>query len=211
MPVKRFVLDENDRVIVPDRRFQQRTRVRRGRGNGHEQAGDLEEHRLHRVRVRGAELVAPALRETHHDRDLHLSAEHVVDVRCRVDDLVHREQGEVDGHDLDDRPKPRHRCSDPHADDRVLGDGRVADTLLAELLEQPLSHLEGALEDADVLAHEKDRLVALHLLPQREVEGLPVAHHCHQVCSSSSSCASSAGPFVEASRRRRRWTSPAAA
>ncbi len=56
-------------------------------------------------------------------------------------------------------PQPGHRGADARADDRVLRDRRVAHALLAELLEQALRHLERALEDADVLAHDEDALV----------------------------------------------------
>src|SRR5581483_12468284 len=71
---------------------------------------------------------------------------------------------------------------------RVLRDRRVAHALLAELVEQPGGHLERAVEDADVFAHQHHRLVAVHLLAQRLVERLAVAEDGHQ------SFASSAGP-----------------
>ena len=45
---------------------------------------------------------------------------------------------------------------------------------------RPGGDLEGALEHAHVLAHDEDRLVGLHLLAQRLVERLAVAHHRHQ-------------------------------
>ena len=60
--------------------------------------------------------------------------------------------------------RPGHRRADAHADDRVLGDRRVAHAPLAELLEQALGDLEGAAEHADVLAHQHDALVAAQLL-----------------------------------------------
>src|SRR3954464_9888659 len=91
-------------------------------------------------------------------------------------------------------PPPRAlaaRGADAHADDRVLGDRRVADALLAELLEQPVGDLEGAVEHPDVLAHQVDLLVALHLLAERLVERLAVADDGHQVSSVSAASASS--------------------
>src|SRR5581483_6539119 len=113
--------------------------------------------------------------------------EHVVDVRRVVDDLVEREQREVDRHQLHHRPQPRHRRADAHADDRVLGDRRVAHAPLAELLEQPLGDLEGAAEDADVLAHQHHALVAAQLLAQSRAERLAVAdlggRGGHQPCA----------------------------
>ena len=105
-------------------------------GTATSRPGHVQEHRLQAVRVRRAELVAGALRHAHDQRHARLAAEHVVDVRRVVDDLVEREQREVDRHQLDDRAQAGHRRADAHADDRVLGDRRVAHALLAELLEQ---------------------------------------------------------------------------
>ena len=47
---------------------------------------------------------------------------------------------------------------------------------------RPCGDLERAVEDADVLAHDQDALVALHLLAQRGVERLAVAQLGHQAC-----------------------------
>ena len=118
--VERLVLDEDHRVVVADRRLQKALAVgRRGRA-GDEQAGDVQEHRLEAVGVSWAQLVAAAARHPNHDWDAHLAIEHVRDRRHVVDDLVHREQREVHGHDLHDRPQPRHRGAHSGADDRVL-------------------------------------------------------------------------------------------
>jgi hypothetical protein len=84
-----------------------------------------------------------------------------------------------------------HRGAHAHPDDRVLGDRGVSHAPVAEVGEQSVGDLEGAVEDADVLAHEDHRLVALHLLAQRLVERLAVAHHRHRQVSSC--CAASAG------------------
>ncbi len=154
------MLDEDDGVLVADRRLQQALGVGGRGGHGDEQAGDVQEQRLQAVRVRRPQLVAGALGHAHDERHADLAAEHVVDVGRVVDDLVEREQREVDRHQLDHRPQPGHRGADAHADDRVLGDRRVAHAPLAELLQQPGGHLEGAAEHADVLAHQQHALVA---------------------------------------------------
>ena len=158
--VQRLVLDEYDRVLVADRGLQQALGVGGCRGHGDEQAGDVQEHRLQAVRVGRAELVAGALGHADHQRHGHLAAEHVADVGGVVDDLVEREQREVDRHQLDHRAQTGHRRADAHAHDRVLGDRRVADAALAELLEQALGDFECAAEHADVLAQQHHPLVA---------------------------------------------------
>jgi hypothetical protein len=114
------VLDEYHRVVVPDRGLEQALPVGRGGGAGDEQSRDLQEQRLEAVRVGRAELMAAAAGHADHQGHPHLAAEHVRDRGGMVDDLVHRQQREVDGHDLDDRPQASHRGADAHPDDRVL-------------------------------------------------------------------------------------------
>ena len=51
--------------------------------------------------------------------------------------------------------------------------------LLAEVLEQPLGHLVGAVVEPDLLAHEEDARVALHLLAQGLVQRFAVRDDGH--------------------------------
>src|SRR5918996_528567 len=55
---------------------------------------------------------------------------------------------------------------------------------LPELVEQALGDLEGPLEDADVLAHHEDVLVAPHFLGHRVAQRLAHPHDSHQWTSS---------------------------
>ena len=135
--VEGLVLDEDDGVLVADGGLEQAVGVGGGGGHGYEQPGDVQEERLEAVGVGGPELVAGALGHAHDERHADLPAEHVVDVGGVVDDLVEGEEGEVDGHELDDGAQPDHRGADADPDDRVLGDGGVANAPLAELLERP--------------------------------------------------------------------------
>ena len=82
-------------------------------------------------------LPAPRRHADHH-RHVELAARHVEEGGGVVHDLVQRQQAEVDGHDLDDRPHPAQRRADARADEAGFGQGRVADPLRAELLKQPL-------------------------------------------------------------------------
>ena len=143
------------------------------------------------MRVGRAELVPRALRHAHDQRHRDLTAEHVVDVRRVVDDLVEGQEREVDRHQLDHRAQPGHGRSHAHADDRVLRDRGVAHAPLAELLQQPRRDLEGAPEHADVLAHEHHALIAAQLLAQRRAQRLAVAQLGHQEPSPPRSAASS--------------------
>ena len=203
------MLDEDDRVVVADRRLQQALAVGRGGGAGDEQSRHLQVERLEAVGVGGAELVAAAARHPDHHWHLRLAVEHVWDRGGVVDDLVQREEAEVDGHQLDDRPQAVHRRPDAGADDRVLGDRGVADAPLAELLQQAFGHLEGAFEDADVLAHHEDGLVGAHLLEHRVAQRFPHPQLRHQSLSSSPGATSPSGASTCSSSPS--WTSPCAA
>ena len=112
--------------------------------------------RLERLAVLRAELCGRAARAAEHDRQLELPARHLPDLGRVVDDLIDRDEREVQGHELDDRPQPDHRRADADAGEAALGDRRVDDALLAELLQQALRHLVGAVVVADLLAHEED-------------------------------------------------------
>ena len=98
------------------------------------------------------------------DRAAHLPARHVERLGGGIDDLVHRLHGEVEGHELDDRLQPGHCRADAQPRKAVLGDRRVDDAPGAELLQQPLRDLVGALVLGDLLAHDEDVGVAAHLL-----------------------------------------------
>ena len=116
----------------------------------------------------------------HDQRHLELAARHVEHLRGAVDDLVHRQHREVPRHHLDDRAQAHHRRADADAGEALLGDRRVDDAALAELLQQPAADLVGALVDPDFLAHQEDVRVALHLLAQRLVEGVTVGDQRHR-------------------------------
>ena len=74
----------------------------------------------------------------HHQRHLELAARRIGVVRHHVDQLVGRQDHEVDA-DMDvDRPQAADRGAEAEAGHRVLGDRRVEAALLAELLDQPL-------------------------------------------------------------------------
>src|SRR5713101_5945032 len=155
-------LEEHHRVVGADGRFQHALGIL-GRGRrDDQQAGDEPVQHLEAVRVLRRQLVAGAARHTDHHRHLGLAAEHVADLRRVVDDLVVRDQREVDGHQLHDGAQAQHRRADGGADDRLLGYRRVHDPLRTEPVEQTFGDSVGAAELADVFAHQIDGLVALH-------------------------------------------------
>ncbi len=168
--VQRPVLEEDDRVVVVDRRPEQPAHVL-GRRREHDlEPGHVDEPRLQLLRVLRARRPARSTLRADRERHLQLATRHRPVLRRLVDELLHGEREEVLVHDLDDRPHPLHGRADPAADDRHLRDGRVADAPRAELVEEALRDGHRAAHLRDVLAHDEDALV----LPQRPRER--VAH-----------------------------------
>ena len=148
------------------------------RGRDHLEPGRLQEPGLGVLRVERAAREAAARREPHDDRDRHALA--VVELGRDVHELVEAAGDEVGELHLADRPHALDRRADGGADDQVLGQRRVEHALGAELLVEAGGHLEGAAEDADVLAQAEHALVAAHLLAQPVGDRLEVGHLAHR-------------------------------
>ena len=140
--VVHLVLDEDDGVVVTDRRLQQSLRVGRRRGQDDLQARHVRDPRLQRLAVLRGRAPGRAERRPQRQRHLQLPAGHVVRLRRLVRELVHDERQEVAEHDVDDRAQPGHRGTDAEAGDAGLGDRRVEHALRAELLDEAREHLE---------------------------------------------------------------------
>ncbi len=109
-----------------------------------------------------------------------LSARHVAVLRRLVDDLLERERKEVLVHDLDDRAHARHRRADARADDRHLGDRRVAHALRAELVEEALRDRHRAAHLGDVLAHDENVVVRAQRLAERVADCFAIGDLRHR-------------------------------
>ena len=90
------------------------------------------------------------------------------------DDGVERAADEIGELQLDHRPLAHPGRADGRADEALLGDRRVDDALLAELLEQPLRDAERPAEMADVLAEQEDALVLAQRVGERGPDRLEV-------------------------------------
>ena len=170
------VLHDEDGVVIADGRLQQPLGVGRVRGRDDLESGGGGEPALEALRMLSGELVAGAVGRADDQWAAHLAAEHGSDLGCVIDDLVHRDEQEIEGHDLDHRALAEHRGADARADEPLLGDRGVAHAVGPELVEQAGGDLVGAAEDADLLAHDEDALIARELLAQRQADRLAVGH-----------------------------------
>jgi hypothetical protein len=101
-------------------------------------------------------------------------------LRRLVDDLLERERQEVLVHDLDDRAHALHGRADTRAHDRHLRDGRIADALGAELIEEALRDAHGAAHLGDVLAHDENVVVLAHRARERIADGFAIRQLSHR-------------------------------
>ena len=104
------------------------------------------------------------------------AAGHERQLRGLVQQLVEADAEEVEVHDLDHRPHARHRRADAEADDRGLGDRRVADAV-AEPVAQPAGEPEDVAAGADVDPGDEHPLVAGQLGFERGADRVHGAEH----------------------------------
>src|SRR5439155_11102544 len=108
-----------------------------------------------------------------------LAIGHIARLGDLVGDHVPAGREKVREHDLRDRPKSGHRRPHGRADDRLLGDRRIADALRSKALEEADRRLEHPAGRADVFADEIHRLIAGHLLRNAGGDRLSVAQFRH--------------------------------
>src|SRR5690606_10033765 len=104
---------------------------------------------------------------TEYDGDLELPAGHVPDLRRIVDDLVERDEGEVERHELDNRPEPLERSTNSDSGKACFGDWCIDHTLRPELFEHAFAHFVRSVVLGDFLTHEENILIPLHFLDHR--------------------------------------------
>src|SRR5699024_1551035 len=126
-----------------------------------------------------SELLAAATGRAVDDRYRGLTAEHRIDLRRMIDDLVEGQNAEVQGHELDDRSQTQHR--------RVYSDGGNADfacelflsSLWAAFKEQTVGDLVGLSESAERLAQQQQCLSPGHPRSNTGFENLSKSYLGH--------------------------------
>ena len=134
----------------------------------------MREPDLQVLRVRGRQLIATTARGTNHQRDRALPAEHGIDFRGMIDNLIHRQDDEIDGHDLHDGTQPEHGGTGSHPDKPIFDNGRVHHPFGAKFIQEPGRDFIGALEDSDLLPKEEDIFIAQQFFAQRVMQRLPI-------------------------------------
>lgn len=148
------MLKEEDRVRVLEGHAQEALRVCRRRGVGDFQAGNVEEPGFGALGVERAGGDAAA--GGHADDDVSGSAPAPVDFGQIVDNLIESTRHEIAELHFDHGLAAGNRQAQRGADDRRLAQGRVADAVLAEAVDEALGDLEDAAVLGDVLAHQDE-------------------------------------------------------
>ena len=156
LAVEDLVLEKDHRAGIADRGLQQSLGVGGGVRRDHFQSRHARIPGRVILAVLGGDARGCAIRAAKHDRAVHLPARHIERLGGGVDDVVDRLHGEVPGHELDDGLEPRKGRADADAGKAIFGDRRIDHAPFAELIEQALADLVGALILADLLAHEED-------------------------------------------------------
>jgi hypothetical protein len=177
--VERAVLEEEDGVVVVDRRPEQTAHVgRRGREDDLE-PGHVHEPGLELLRMLGPGAPPGATLRPDRQRHLDLPPRHVAVLCGLVDDLLHGQRREILVHDLHHRAHALHGNADARAHDGQLRDRRVANPLRPELVEHPLRDAHRAAHLGDVLAHDEDVVVLAHRPLERVSHRLAVGELRH--------------------------------
>ena len=172
--VEHDVLEDQHRVRILQRGPQHAARVLERRRRQHLDAGNVRVPAFEAVRVLRRKLAPGAGRHADHQRHAELVARHVADRGGGIENLIEREQAEIDRHQLDDRPHAGHRGANAGAGEARFRQRRIADALGAELGEQSLAHRVAAAVAADVLAHQEDLVVAAQGIADRLAHGLAI-------------------------------------
>ena len=165
---------------IADRTFEQALGIGGGIGGDDFQPGDLRKPSGEILRMLGGDARRRSVGAPKYDLRTHLATRHIERLGCRIDDLVHRLHGEIEGHEFDDRLQPSHRGADAETGEAMFGDRRIDDPTSAEFLQQALRDLVGALIFGDFLAHHEDGFVAAHFFGHRVTQGFAYGHGDHR-------------------------------
>src|SRR5579872_4179123 len=177
-PVKHFVLEENDRVVVANGGFDQPFGIVSRARADHLETGGVHEVHFRVLRMERAAVNAPAAGPPDHDRSGRAPA--VVRLGQHVGDLVEGATDEIHELELGHGTQPGERGPEGGAHDGGLSDGSINYALRAKTLDEAVGDLESAAVDADVLAQAEDTGVPLHLLPDALADSFEIGGGRHK-------------------------------
>src|SRR3989442_1385188 len=127
----------------------------------------------------GRHLISRAARSAKNDRDLELPAGHVKHLGGRINNLIRRQNGKIEGHELDNRPQASHRRAYTETGEAKFSDWRIDNSFWSKLREQPARYLVRAVVLRNLFAHQKNVLVASQLFVESLVQGVAHGNNGH--------------------------------
>src|SRR6185369_10205605 len=164
------MLEEEHRIGIADRRFDQAFRVVSRRRLDNLQSRSVQEKRLRVERMKRPRTYSRSAWTTKHRRNAGAPA--ISTLRRVVCQQIEARGNEIDKLKLSDRSHAHQRCATRCADDRAFRDRRVDHAFLAKLIDQSVSDFERAAIRADVFTDHKHGWIAFHLLPNTLANGL---------------------------------------
>src|SRR5439155_13094779 len=177
--IRRFVLEEDDRIRVAHRRAQHAGDVA-GCGRDHDfQTRNMGVEGLHRLRVIERAVHTGAPGHADDERYAERVVRPVAHARGLVDDLLEGWRAEVGELDLGHWTEAADGRADGDPDDRCLGQWRIDDARRTELREEAFGHAKDTAALRHVFAENDVALVTPELAAQRLADGLHVRHFGH--------------------------------
>ncbi len=102
------------------------------------------------LRMGGCKLLTASTGRANDQRNGALSTKHGIDFGSMIDNLIHGQHDEIDGHDLHDWAQPQHGSTGGHPDKPIFDNRRVHHAFGAELLQEPGRDFIRSLEGADL-------------------------------------------------------------
>ncbi len=158
-----FVLEEKDRIVGADGGFEKSLGVVGVTGRKNDQAGKVPVDRFDVMGVLRRNLRSGSIGAPEHDGNAEAIARHIVHLGGIGNDLVGCDEGKVEAHELDDRPKSCHCSANGKTCKRRFRDRGIENPFGAPFIEHALRDFVGAVVFSDFFSDDEDPGIALHL------------------------------------------------
>ena len=154
---------------------------------------------------------ADSIDTTEGDWASQVSRRHVKRLGSRVDNVIDRLQGEVEGHELDDGAEAFETCTDGNTREASLGDWSVPDSIAAISIPHALRDFVSSVVLRDFFANQEDTRISFDLVTHRTVNRLSNRHlvvgdwSCSEGTAGSHALQESDWPSLDGVLHHRLW------